>query len=254
MKIHKLAKLFPEITGDDFKALALDIKQHGLRQKITTLDGQVLDGANRYKACLAAGVEPEFKEFVGDDPLAFVVSQNMNRRHLTTSQRAAVAAEIATSGHGGSRGQDGNSVLENKPVTNEEAAEQMKVSKDSVGAARKLKRDAPKQFRQVKSGEKSLHAAQQELRPKKSQPEPPKSGFNGDGELTPPQPRSGTVEVDPDTSPLNPAKFQVALNALVARVPDGDDEHRNRYGVMLNKAAEVQINWGRKVAKGAYGY
>lgn len=157
MKPHKLATLFPEITGEDFNALVLDIKANGLRQKITTLDGKILDGVNRFKACVVAGVKAEFVEYSGDDPMAFVVSQNMSRRHLTTSQRAAVAAEMATTKHGGRREQAANSPL--AKITNGEAAGRMNVSERSVRDARSVKLSSPRKFNDVKSGKLSLNAA-----------------------------------------------------------------------------------------------
>ncbi len=57
-------------------------------------EGKLLDGRNRWKACALAGVEPRFTEFQGDDPIGWVVSQNLVRRHLTASQRAVVAFDL----------------------------------------------------------------------------------------------------------------------------------------------------------------
>lgn len=134
MKRHKLCRLFPEITGDDFKALVADIKANGLRQPIITLDDQILDGQNRFNACMACGIKPQFDKFIGDDPLAFVISQNMARRHLTDSQRAVIAAEIATAKRGDNRRPiDRNWRSQKEPVSISEAAVQMHVSERQVG-------------------------------------------------------------------------------------------------------------------------
>jgi len=55
------------------------------------------------RACQAAGVEPVFADYSGDDALAFAVSLNLHRRHLSKPQREMAAAKIATTKHGGDR-------------------------------------------------------------------------------------------------------------------------------------------------------
>jgi ParB-like nuclease family protein len=90
MEFHPLALLFPLLDE-----LVADICAHGLREPIVVFEGKILDGRNRFLACQRAGVEPSFKEYVGNDPLAYVISLNLKRRHLDTSQRAMIAAKIA---------------------------------------------------------------------------------------------------------------------------------------------------------------
>jgi len=60
---------------------------HGLREPITVFEDMILDGRNRYRACLEAGIEPTSTAYIGDDPQGFVVSMNMHRRHLTAEQK-----------------------------------------------------------------------------------------------------------------------------------------------------------------------
>jgi hypothetical protein len=90
-KFHPFCLLFPRLGDEELQELAEDIRQNGLLNDIVLLGGKILDGRNRHEACRIAGVEPRFKEFEGDDPVAWVVSQNLHRRHLTASQRAVVA-------------------------------------------------------------------------------------------------------------------------------------------------------------------
>src|SRR4051812_10366915 len=94
--IHPYANVFPLLQGAEFDAFADDIAKHGLREPIVLYEKKMLDGRNRHRACLVRKVEPRFVEFTGDDPLAFVISANLQRRHLDTSQRAMVADAIAT--------------------------------------------------------------------------------------------------------------------------------------------------------------
>lgn len=91
-ELHPLCTLFPRITGAEFDSLVEDVRANGLRQPITLHEGMILDGGNRYRACLAAGVEPAFKDFDGGNIVSFVLSANLHRRHLSAGQQAAIVA------------------------------------------------------------------------------------------------------------------------------------------------------------------
>ena len=94
MKSHEYAELFPMASEAELSDMSVDIKKHGLLNPIIILDGKILDGRNRYKACQMAEVEPKTKEYSGNDPLNDVISWNLHRRHLTTDQKAALAVEL----------------------------------------------------------------------------------------------------------------------------------------------------------------
>ena len=130
MKAHPYADILPLLEGEAFDALVADIRANGLLEPITIHDGMILDGRNRYRACEAAGVEPRFIEFDGDDPLAFVLSLNLHRRHLSESQRAMVAAEIATLGRGAPK----KSAIR-RNISQPEAAKRLNVSGRSLQRA-----------------------------------------------------------------------------------------------------------------------
>lgn len=111
---HPLADIFPLIEGDDFDELVKDVRERGLRERIELLDGRILDGRNRYLACVAAGLIPEeliapnaghlkyFHVFVPagadapsqDELIAYVISKNLRRRQLSDDQRRMVAARL----------------------------------------------------------------------------------------------------------------------------------------------------------------
>ena len=95
MKYHPICLLFPQMSTEELQDLAEDIRIKGLRHRIVLYQGKILDGRNRYLACPIAGVEPRFKEWKGPgSPLQWVISENMIRRHLTSSQRAVLALEL----------------------------------------------------------------------------------------------------------------------------------------------------------------
>ena len=94
-KLHPACIAFPKISDAELRELAEDIRVRGLLHPIVMLDGKILDGRNRFNACKLAGIEPTFVEWEGNgSPVAWVVSTNLMRRHLTSSQRAVVAHDI----------------------------------------------------------------------------------------------------------------------------------------------------------------
>jgi ParB-like chromosome segregation protein Spo0J len=90
--VHPVCMLLPEMSDEDFAGLKADIKGRGLLRPILMHEGQVLDGRHRARACEELGIEARFEEWSGTDPVAFVLSENLHRRHLTASQKAMVAA------------------------------------------------------------------------------------------------------------------------------------------------------------------
>ena len=97
--VHPAAAIWPMLPEPDLRRLADDIKENGLRYAIVRdAEGAVLDGRNRLAACRIAGIEPRFETFDGD-AIAYVLSANNERRHLTLPQRAAaVALTLASDG------------------------------------------------------------------------------------------------------------------------------------------------------------
>lgn len=102
---HPACELFPLLDDEALRKLADDIAQNGLIEPIVTFRGLLIDGRNRLRACDLVDVEPVTREFEGDeaDVVPWIVSKNLHRRHLTTSQRAMVAARLATLQHGANR-------------------------------------------------------------------------------------------------------------------------------------------------------
>jgi ParB-like chromosome segregation protein Spo0J len=74
--------------------LVADIKAHGLIEPIVIYQNQILDGRNRYRACIAAGVDCRFVPYTGDDPVGYVASKNIYLRHLKPQKRNEAIVEL----------------------------------------------------------------------------------------------------------------------------------------------------------------
>ncbi len=171
---HPAADLFPMMGEAELRALADDIKARGLQHPIT-LCGEspetgaplVLDGRNRLVACEMVGIAPEFEwfdKYSERDPIAWVLSQNLHRRHLTDTQRKMVAAEAAKMYEAEARermlaGRSDPSADRRQGKASEKAARDLGVSPREVEKAKRVAERAPVLKDAVLSGAASLDAA-----------------------------------------------------------------------------------------------
>jgi ParB-like chromosome segregation protein Spo0J len=194
---HYLAKPFPLEEGKELDELAEDIRRNGQLEPGVVYEGKVLDGRRRNLACNKAGVSFLTVPYEGTSPASFVISKNLQRRNLTTSQRAAIGVEmlpfveaeakLRQQTHGGtapgkpktlgaemrevSEG-SGHDVAGGESVpfpaaagkSAEVVAKAMSVSPRLVEEAKALKKKDPAEFEKVKSGEKTVTEAARELK------------------------------------------------------------------------------------------
>jgi ParB-like chromosome segregation protein Spo0J len=98
---HPVADLFPMMSASEFARLKSDIETNGQREDIVVWRGLLIDGRNRLRACEELSIEPQIAELMEEtDPVQYALSHNLHRRHLTTAQRAIVAAKLATISRG----------------------------------------------------------------------------------------------------------------------------------------------------------
>lgn len=135
-EMHELCKLFPPMPEDQFNALVDDIQANGLRHPIIIHENKILDGRHRYRACRAIGRQPVSVIYDGNDPLGFVISHNLNRRHLDESQRAMIGARLANLKVGQRKDTTGPIGL--STLTQPEAASKLSVGERSIKRARKV--------------------------------------------------------------------------------------------------------------------
>lgn len=163
---HALAEIFPLLEGAPFDELVADIKANGLADAIDLYQGKILDGRNRYRALLAADIETaprhfrHFRpEFYGE-PLAYVISKNLRRRHLNDDQRRMVAARLSSM----PRGQPSVNAAE-CGITRKAAAAMLAVDQPGVERARTvIAKAAPEVRLAVDRGQLTVAAAAQAVK------------------------------------------------------------------------------------------
>ncbi len=199
MEKHKF-NFFPPMSPDDAEALRSSIAKgfDPSLGKIMLFEDKVLDGWNRYLACVETGIEPIFDEFVGTEQDAFNYSirANQDRRHLTKSQLAAIAIDAeplwqaiqesveaerrrkisearqraeAEKGNGVKKetgpliDQSQNDYKEqDKYKTNTKLANSFGVGRQYIADAKNLKENNPEAFEAVKNGEKTITEVKRE--------------------------------------------------------------------------------------------
>lgn len=173
MKAHELSQILPEMEIADLQQLAENIRTEGLKEEIVLHEGKILDGRSRFAACKLVGVKPQTRAFGdrksdGTDPLKFVLSENVHRRHLTDDQRAIIASELAVRSQVGRPPQkeiteNGGGEFGGLPVgsaSQDEAAKLLNVSPAAVRRGVKvLKKGSAKLKEALKSGEVSISKA-----------------------------------------------------------------------------------------------
>ena len=161
-EFHPVANLFPLLQGEAFQTLVADIQTNGLLEPILVDAAErIIDGRNRCLACLAAGVEPRFITWQGEDALPeLVLSLNLHRRHLNESQRALVAARLAKLLIANGKNSAANLQRRSVGRMYEKAARQVNVSPRLVAYAIKvLDHGCPELIAAAESGDLKVSAA-----------------------------------------------------------------------------------------------
>jgi len=249
VKIHPAADALPMLEDDAAASLLADVKAHGLRERIKIWIDQdretlwLVDGRNRTRAAASAGLKcdsvVEWVSFDDDAEVArYVFSLNLERRHLSTSQRAMAGARLLPMFEEAARARQGaRSDLTSAQIctevrvhrADEEAAAALNTSARSVASAKKVLTDAPELAPLVDAGQLSVSAAaalakededlrlqvleeiQSGLAPQKAiaKAKPHVSHNSGDNEWYTPAPfikaareAMGGIDVDPASCPL----------------------------------------------------
>ncbi len=191
---HEISSYLPLLEGEEFDALVEDIKEFGQIELAVLFEGKIIDGRNRYRACKQLGIDLKVREWkpsesTGMTPLQFVISENIMRRHLNTAQKSEVGlllfeeekklAQERLREIGKLRTEKGiPGIIDDRDIDQlldtekygekgrsaEKVASKVKVSKDSIYQAQKIKKVAEKEpliaeeWEKAKKGEQGVSA------------------------------------------------------------------------------------------------
>lgn len=181
--IHPLSAAMPAPSESDFKVLKESIDKHGQRVPAVLLNGSVLDGASRQRACEELGVALITRNYDpqkdGPSPAAFVADMNINRRHLTASQKAAAAAELLPffRDEAEERKKSGKKAEAPERAT-EAAGKAAGVSARLVSDAASVKEKDPEAHEDVKAGKKTVGQAKKEVDSKPPEEDPEREALS----------------------------------------------------------------------------
>ena len=274
-KFHPITEIWPMMAPKEFKALVESIRKHGLQNPIWLHpdDDSIIDGRNRYNACLEAGVEPKFYHWNGEGELLdFVVAQNEHRRHLDTGQRAMTAVKIKKYLADEMKAKKGALISEGKQTSDtkqaspgkktgksrkdkgdvrNEAAKKAHVSPTYVSRAEKIAEADPEVADQVARGEKSIPKAEEELKASgKLQPAKARHAYQLPVDTRPKEAPPATSngkcrlpngDIVPDTDAARKARIELKLPDHVIVEADDPEDPETLDDVIQQKEEEAAI-------------
>jgi hypothetical protein len=166
LKYHPLCEIFPKLEGAALTSFKEDIRNNTQRMPVMLYKGEVLDGRNRVEACREL-----FRDVICEDlpdhtnPVAYVISANLARRHLNETQRALIAAKLITTKLGDNQHKGGT------VITTANAAKMLNVSETLVKTAKAVQEKATDDIRaKVEAGKLRLDAVKDIIdKPKEQQ-------------------------------------------------------------------------------------
>jgi ParB-like chromosome segregation protein Spo0J len=251
-ELHPLCTLFPRMQGAEFDALIADIRENGQREPITLYQNMILDGGNRYRACIAAGRMPQFEPFHDGNIVTFVLSKNLHRRHMSAGQQAAIVASAQdwakTNTRGGDRRSENFKVSDDTLKTVKARAATSGASVPTQLRAEKVAKANPQLAAKVARGETSLGDAVKQVtgkRPGAKAPTPAqpdaqlRAEFKELAEIADDLRRENEtlraqVAAFESTAPDGDLRKQIAT--LIARVNHAEHEQ----GITMDRAAKTQ--------------
>lgn len=172
----KFKELIPALTAEEFKQLEDNCLAEGIREKIITWNGFIIDGHNRYEIATRWNLEyeTESKSFKDENEVReWMILNQFGRRNLSNYQRSVLALELEEVFKEKAKENQirkPESVIqkseEQKPiVTIKEVAKVANVSHDTIAKVKHIEAKAtPEVKAQLSTGEVSINQVYQEIK------------------------------------------------------------------------------------------
>ena len=176
MKIkEEFKKLIPPLTTEEFKQLEDNCLAEGIREKILTWNGFIIDGHNRFEISKRWNLEyeTENKYFKDEEAVKeWMILNQFGRRNLSNYQRSVLALELEDvfskkakekqkEAGGAVRQKSDKAVIDTKKELSKVAS----VSHDTIAKVKKIQEKASEEVKEkLSTGEVSINAAYKEIK------------------------------------------------------------------------------------------
>ena len=175
---EEFKKLIPALTPEEFTQLEANCLAEGIREKIITWNGFIIDGHNRYEIATRWGLEyqTESKRFETEtDVREWMINNQFGRRNLSNYQRSVLALELESVFSerakenlklSEGKGKQKSAKVKVEPIeTRKELAKVANVSHDTIAKVKVIQAQAtPEVKAQLSTGEVSINQVYQDIK------------------------------------------------------------------------------------------
>jgi DNA modification methylase len=175
---EEFKKLIPALTAEEFNQLEQNCLDEGIREKIITWNGFIIDGHNRFEIATKHQLkfETESKHFESEnDVKEWMINNQFGRRNLSNYQRSVLALQLESVFSerakenlklSDGKGKQKSAEVKIEPIeTRKEVAKVANVSHDTIAKVKKIEAVAtPEVKAQLSTGEISINQAYQEIK------------------------------------------------------------------------------------------
>ena len=176
---EEFKKLIPALTNEEFKQLESNCINEGIREKIITWNGFIIDGHNRYEIATRWNLEyqTESKYFEDEEAVKeWMILNQFGRRNLSNYQRSVLALELEevfskkakeSKSEKVSHFRNTGEVLQKsaKPDTRKELSKVANVSHDTIAKVKHIEAKANEETKaKLSTGEVSINQVYQEIK------------------------------------------------------------------------------------------